>query len=424
MTGTGTGTGRGAGVFRAYEHERDADAVHRIWRETGWLEKDDDTEAMDLHVGCSRVHVAELNGEAECMAMTNEGTVRHGEDDLPMGMVAAVTTSHVARKQGLASRLTARAIAADVADGALVSSLGMFEQGFYDKLGFGAGGYVHRIGFDPAELRVPGAPRPPRRLTVDDYEIVHRNRLERRLVHGSCNIFPAGLTHADLAWGKDKSFGLGYFDGPGGTLSHHLWVYCRGDMEVGPGSVRWMAWNTREQFMELLGLLRNLGDQFRLMWIRESHEMQLQDLVRRPLNQSLVSENSKFDARMRVIAYWQMRMNDVPGCLARTTLEGEPLRCNVQVTDPIEALYDADAPWRGTTGEYVVTLGPQSSAEPGRDGALPTLRASINAFTRLWLGVRPATALSFTDDLEGPDDLLAALDRRLRLPEPQPDWDF
>ncbi|MCP3902582.1 MAG: GNAT family N-acetyltransferase [Planctomycetes bacterium] len=422
---SGAGADPGSCSLRAYDAQRDQEALHRIWHETGWLGKDDEeAKAMDLFLACSRAHVAELNGEAECMSMTMPGTVRHGVEDLPMGMVAAVTTSHVARRQGFATRLTARAIAADVADGALVSSLGMFEQGFYDKLGFGSGGYVHRFGFDPAELLVDGAKRPPRRLGIEDFEAVHRNRLERRLAHGSCNILPPGLTHAELQWGKDKSFGLGYFDGPGGTLSHHLWISCRGDMEVGPGNVRWMAWRTREQFHELMGLIRNLGDQFRLMWMRETHEMQIQDLVRRPLHRELVSKESKFDARMRVIAYWQMRMNDVPACLARTHLEGEPVRCNVVVSDPIESIYAADAPWRGAGGEYVVTFGPESAAEPGRDGALPTLRTSINAFTRMWLGIRPATALSFTDDLEGPDDLLAALDRRVRLPEAQPDWDF
>ena len=52
------------------------------------------------------------------------------------------------------------------------------------------------------------------------------------------------------------------------------------------------------------------------------------------------------------------------------------------------------------------------------------LTASVNAFSRMWLGVRPATALNFTDDLSGPPELLEALDSLLRLPDPQPDWDF
>jgi hypothetical protein len=42
----------------------------------------------------------------------------------------------------------------------------------------------------------------------------------------------------------------------------------------------------------------------------------------------------------------------------------------------------------------------------------------------MWIGVRPATGLAMTDSLAGPDDLLRRLDEALRLPEPQPDWDF
>ena len=72
----------------------------------------------------------------------------------------------------------------------------------------------------------------------------------------------------------------------------------------------------------------------------------------------------------------------------------------------------------------MVTLGPLSGAVVGVDGALPTLSASVGAFTRMWLGVRPATGLAVTDDLSGPQELLEELDGVLRLPDPKPDWDF
>jgi len=55
---------------------------------------------------------------------------------------------------------------------------------------------------------------------------------------------------------------------------------------------------------------------------------------------------------------------------------------------------------------------------------LPTLEATVNAFTRLWLGVQPASGLAITDDIAGPPELLAALDRRLRLPAPHMDWNL
>jgi len=72
----------------------------------------------------------------------------------------------------------------------------------------------------------------------------------------------------------------------------------------------------------------------------------------------------------------------------------------------------------------VIQLGEESSARQERDEALPTLLASVNAFTRLWLGVRSASVLAWSDDLSGPPELLATLDRTLCLPSPQVDWDF
>jgi len=60
----------------------------------------------------------------------------------------------------------------------------------------------------------------------------------------------------------------------------------------------------------------------------------------------------------------------------------------------------------------------------GQESALPTMRATVNAFTRLWLGVRPATGLAMTDEIEAPESLLEALDDVVRLPKPRPDWDY
>ena len=75
-------------------------------------------------------------------------------------------------------------------------------------------------------------------------------------------------------------------------------------------------------------------------------------------------------------------------------------------------------------GEYIVTLSPESSARPGTDPGLPTLAASVGAFTRMWLGVRPASGLAYTDDLSGPPELLSRLDRVVSLPQPKTEWDF
>ncbi len=413
-------------LFRPYDDSRDKDAVHRIWREVGWL-TDEITEVMDARIRCGRAKVARIDGEAECLVLTIPGTIRYLDSDLPLACAAAVTTSRIARKQKLAARLTAQAIAADVADGAIVSALGMFEQGYYDRLGFGTGGYVNWYGFDPADLRVPGATRVPGRLEPEDFQLVHANRLSRRRGHGSCNLTPAGFTHADMLASRQKGrFGLGFCDGPGGRLSHHLWMRVGGDVGQGPYEVAWMAFKTREQFLELMGLIRNLSYQVRVVFVRESHGIQLQDLVSKPFRRR------RQDPTLRewgdcagVAAYWQVRICDVRRCLDKTVLRGgDEVRFNLVLSDPIDRFLPAGLPWRGVAGEYVVTLGGSSGAQPGSDDAIPILTASVNAFSRMWLGVRPATALNFTDDLSGPPELLEALDSLLRLPDPQPDWDF
>jgi hypothetical protein len=100
------------------------------------------------------------------------------------------------------------------------------------------------------------------------------------------------------------------------------------------------------------------------------------------------------------------------------------VRFNLTLSDPIKQFLDDKARWRGISGDYVVTLGSSSGAEPGRDRKLPNLRASVGAFTRLWLGVRPATGLAMTDEISGRAELLERLDNALRVPEPKPDWDF
>ena len=172
--------------LRPYDQNRDRDAVHRIWRETGWIEAGRE-ELVDIFVECSRAWVAEIDGAAECLVVTTPGTVRYLDCDLEMGCVTAVTTSRVARKQGFAARLTARAIAADVTDGAIVSALGMFEQGFYNRLGFGTGGYEQLVRLDPNRLILPAAAgtRVPRRVTADEWEAIHANRLDRARGHGA-----------------------------------------------------------------------------------------------------------------------------------------------------------------------------------------------------------------------------------------------
>jgi len=184
------------------------------------------------------------------------------------------------------------------------------------------------------------------------------------------------------------------------------------------------VYQTRKQLLELLALLKNLGDQVHLVEMCEPPGIQLQDLIAQPFKQHHISEKSRFQTGTEAWAWWQMRICDLPGCLARTHLHGETVRFNLKLADPIERFLDADASWRGIGGDYVITLGPDSAAEPGADPALPTLSASVGAFTRLWLGVLDASGLAVTDECDAPQELLGALDRSLQLPRPSVDWDF
>ena len=148
--------------WRDYEPDTDEEAVARIWREVGWIDGDSDSdrEAFALFGKGYRGIVADLNGAPECYVATGAGSMRYQDREVPLSVVAAVTTSHVARRQGLAGELTAESVARDALDGAMVSALGIFDQGYYDRLGFGTGGYEVWRSFDPGHLRVPVEPAP------------------------------------------------------------------------------------------------------------------------------------------------------------------------------------------------------------------------------------------------------------------------
>ncbi|KAA3658670.1 MAG: GNAT family N-acetyltransferase [Chloroflexi bacterium] len=408
-------------IFRLYDSEKDQKAVHRIWHETGWISSADDEKQLDVFLDANRGLVAEVNGEAECLVHSTPGVFRYQTEDLALSAITAVTTSRIARKQGFARRLTAQRIAEDATKGALVSMLGIFEQGYYDQLGYGTGSYEHWISFDPAQLKLDVRARVPKRLRKEDAASIHQALINRHRGHGACYLLPQKIVEAELGWGS-KGFGLGYCDGPNGELTHFLWASANG--ENGPYGINIYAYENGEQFLELLALLKNLGDQVRMVRMREPQGIQMQDFLIQPFRYRQLTDKSKFVNVNRATAYWQIRMCDLPGCLAHTHLNGEPVRFNLRLTDPIVDSLDADIPWRGVGGDYVVTLGPRSEARLGTDANLPTLTATVNAFSRMWIGVQPASGLAVSDKLSGPSELLASLDQILCLPQPKWGWDF
>lgn len=406
---------------RDYDPTRDHDAAARIWAEVGWLPGTDTRQLDAFLAAANHVLVSDVAGQPECLVMAAHGTIRHQAEDLTFAGITGVTTSRVARKLGLARRLVAALLARAAEAGALVAGLGMFEQGFYDQVGFGTCAYGNWVGFDPAHLRVDRPFGVPCRLGVDDWAACHAARLARHRGHGSISFDSAEVTHGDLVE-HEHGFGLGYRDGDG-ALTHAFWAGAAPG-EHGPYEVHWTAWQTPDQLLELLALLHGLGDQVRLVKLLEPAGVQLQDLVDKPFRALMVTAKGSYETRIECCAETQLRILDVPGCLARTHLRGVDLRFNLVLTDPVTPHLPPDAAWRGAPGEWRVTLGPDCTAEPGSEPALPTLRAPVGAFSRLWMGVRPATGLAVTDDLSGPDELLDELDHAFRLPAPAFDWPF
>ena len=408
-------------MIRPYDPEKDQKAVHRIWHEVGWISDSNQEKHLDKFLKPSKALVTEINGEAECIVVSTPGIFRHLEDDLKMSAVTAVTTSRIARKQGLAKKLTAQLIAADAAEGALISALGIFEQGFYNLLGYGSGPYEHWINFDPAQLNVKVRARVPSRLTKDHVKDIHQAMLNRQRLHGACSLLPPEIIEAEIGW-ISKGFGLGYFDGANGELTHFFWA--SGGDEHGPYTINIMAYQNGDQFLELLRLLKNLGDQVRMIHMHEPPGIQMQDFLIQPFRYRQLTEKSKYVNVNKATSYWQMRICDLAGCLAKTHLDGAPVQFNLKLNDPITKILDEDTPWRGVGGDYIVSLGPNCEAVPGQDATLPTLTASVGAFTRLWIGALSASSLAISAKLAGLPKLLSALDRLVCLPEPKWGWDF
>ncbi len=154
-----------------------------------------------------------------------------------------------------------------------------------------------------------------------------------------------------------------------------------------------MAYRTREELLELLALLRGLADQVHSIELHEPPGLQLQDFFVRPFKGRRMTENSPHMQRMTASAYWQVRILDLSKALARTHVAPDVVRFNLVLTDTIAEYLSPHVPWRGLAGEYVVELGSECRARSGADPRLPTLSASVGAFSRLWLGVRSATSL-------------------------------
>ena len=434
--------------IRPYECERDLKAIQRIWYEIGWIDSENGERALADFLSAGNCLTALIDGEAECMVHTTSGAMRYGnalrnrrlnpslspdvDEDLPMCAVTAVTTSRIARRLGFALHLTARQLAAGAQNGAAVAVLGIFDQGFYDRLGFGTGSYDHFLRFDPTTLRVDVPFRPPKRLTPKDWPAIHDAMMGRVRGHGGCVLSEPQLMKAELGL-RPNRFGFGYETD--GALSHCLWLGPRG-VEHGPYRVEMLAYRNGDQLLELLALLKSLGDQVSLIDMPEPPDIQLQSLLHQPFRNRRNTRNSDFAASHHAEAWWQLRMLDLPTCVAGRYWPGERVLFNLTLTDPVVEYLPDDASWRGCAGDYWISVGPSSCASPGHRDDLPTLHASMGSFSRLWFGVASASSLAITDGLRmeeavspgvfetAPSHLLERLDEALCMPSPRLGWDF
>lgn len=407
-------------LIRPYEKDRDFKDILRIWEEVGWTECEN-TQAMEIFLGTGRTTVAEVNGHAESMTTTISGSLLHMNTTLDLSVVAAVVTGHVARKLKLARKLTAFRLAEEAERGAVVSALGMFEQGYYNTLGFGTGSYLHICTFQPSSLKHLPPHRIPVRLTPAHVKEIHQNRVRQRPCHGKI-LMPEDHTLMELLW-KKNGFGLGFRD-TSGELTHHMWLTGKG-REQGPYRVEWMAYRTTQELLELLSVLRTLGDQIHSVQMIEPPHLQLQDILDKPFFYRSVSRDSLHKAEMKAQGVFQFRIINLSAALEKTHLQSAGFSFNLHLTDPVEAFLDPDTPWSGCGGNYLVSLGENCKAVPGiSDPSLPVLTCSVNAFSRMWLGVRPASVLQASEHIEGSPKLIDNLDVAFNLPTPHFNWEF
>lgn len=409
--------------IRLYDPKKDFDAVRRLWEEIAWIDRDNKGHAKSLKTFLEASHnlVAELNDEAECLVANCPGTIRHLETDVSMTVISAVTTSLIARKQGFASRVTAKSIADGAAAGMATAALGMFEQGYYTRLGFGNGSYENIVRFNPANLNVDVDCDVPVRLGKDDAADMHNALMKRWRSHGSVQVLPVEHWRADLGW-TDEPVGLG-FRNEKGELTHFIWGNNKG--ENGPLRIHSMAYQNRQQLMELMALIKSLGNQLLLVRLTETQHLQMQDLIDLPFRSQNKSEGGKYAESIRSEAWWQLRINDMAACIGATHLPGRPtLSFNATIDDPITRYLDKDEPWQGISGEYTIHLGEDSELKSGHTAGLPLLTASTSGISRLWLGAASANRLATSGEIIAEQSLLDQLEQTLALPTPRTGWEF
>lgn len=409
--------------IRPYDPSKERDDIIRLWREAGWFPRDDDQKVNDMAdlAGAAQAWVADFNGAVEGLAVNTSGQVLYDRIDLPFVGIMTIAVGRPARKMGVAGKITTHAICEAARSGAAVVGLGCFEQGYYDRMGFGTGAYRTWVSFDPATLIARKKVRPPRRISSDEWVALHAARRRRFRQHGALNLDLPVTGRTGLGPVSHPVI-LGYDDGPNGEISHYLVMGNASNPDAGPYEVLYLCWQTPDQFDDLVAVLAAQGDQMRGMTVLEPPGVQWQDLLRAPLRDYMTTQGSRFQCGIHSMGDRQLRILDLEACIGAVHHAGEPLRFNLTLADPVAAFIAEGADWRGIGGEYTVTLGASSAVTRGHMESLPHLEAGVGAFSRMWFGVKPASGLALTDYVQGSPVLLEALDRALGRPTPHFDW--
>jgi len=406
--------------YRKFDLKKDKDTVFRILNECGWVHDKKKDKFLNKFLPKANSLVIDINGEAEVMACSSHGTIRYQDEKLKLSAITGVTASLLARKQGFAGKLTATRLALDAEKGAEVGALSIFDQGYYNKFGFGNGNAEKLVCFTPLTLSINRKVKTPTRLTQKDYKKIHKSRVNRLPNHGAVTL-PEYTTQSEMG-DMNKNMGFGYFDEKG-NLTHHLWLYGKGK-EQGPFWIQWMAYENLDQLMDLLALLKSFEKQIMMIRMVEPPNIQMQDFIEKPYHIKAMTRKADNQNYIYTTAFWQLRILNLQKCLKKTHLNCEDFSFNLQLTDPIEKYVTEDVKWKGIAGDYVVTFGKNSAAKKGKQKDLPTLKASVGAFTRMWFGILPATSLVYSDGISAPDELLKKLDKALLLPPAHVDWGF
>ncbi|MDC7222707.1 MAG: GNAT family N-acetyltransferase [Spirochaetales bacterium] len=406
-------------IFRDYDKEKDSESAFRVWEECGWLKDNkNDRKMFELFLDSGRTCVVDSKGSAEAVIITHPGKMRYQNSDLKLTAVSGVTVSRVLRKQGAAPRLLASMLAEEMKKGTHLAGLGMFEQGFYNRLGFGTMNYEHIYTFDPLHLKVYKKGGVPVRLTCKDWKECYRCHIERQQGHGFITIPSKKSFRARMMEGN--TFGLGFERK--GKLSHYIWFDGSGG-EQGPYRVRWMAYKNWDEFLELMGILKSLEEQVRSISLREPAHIQLQDFFEKPFQKNAQSAGGKFPTNNKARAYQQLRICHVESCLKAVEYSGKPFSFNLTLSDPILDYLD-EKDFTGSAGNYTVTIGSSSGAVRGHGKNLPLVKGSVNGFTRLWIGVKPASTLGLTEELAIPQELIEPLEAAFYKPWARSDWNY